>query len=244
MIKAVIFDIDNTLYSFDKAHEPAMEALRAYAREHLGLEPEQLAREITLAAEDVKRRLDADCAALHNRTLRIQVMLERNRLPLNHAAPMGELYWDTLLRHAEPSPGSLTCLTKLKEQGYILGIGTDMTIEYQLKKLIRLQMLPYFDFLVCSEEVNAEKPGKKLFLTCAQKAGVSPEECLFIGDNLKKDVFGAKNAGMEALWFAPTAEQAAVHPEIEYIQHYDQLTDRLRQLDFPHGRCGGRSDTL
>lgn len=223
MIKAVIFDIDNTLYSFDKAHEPAMEALHAYAREHLGLEPEQLAREITLAAEDVKRRLDADCAALHNRTLRIQVMLERNRLPLSHAAPMGELYWDTLLRHAEPSPGSLTCLTKLKEQGYILGIGTDMTIEYQLKKLEKLQMLPFFDFIVSSEEANVEKPHEKLFRICAMKAGVSPEECLFIGDSLKKDVLGPRAMGMNSVWYCPEAEKAAAHPQVDSISHFDQL---------------------
>lgn len=227
MIKAVIFDIDNTLYSFDKAHEPAMEALHAYAREHLGLEPEQLAREIMLAAEDVKTHLDADCAALHNRTLRIQVMLERNRLPLIHAAPMGELYWDTLLRHAEPNPGSLTCLAKLKEQGYILGIGTDMTIEYQLKKLEKLQMLPLFDFIVSSEEANVEKPHEKLFRICAMKAGVSPEECLFIGDSLKKDVLGPRAMGMHSVWYCPDAEKAAAHPEVDSISHFDQLENYL-----------------
>ena len=230
MIKAVIFDIDNTLYSYDEAHEPAMEALRAYAREHLGLEPEQLAREITLAAEDVKRRLDADCAALHNRTLRIQVMLERNRLPLSHAAPMGELYWDTLLRHAEPSPGSLTCLTKLKEQGYILGIGTDMTIEYQLKKLNVLQMLPLIDFIVSSEEANVEKPHSKVFSVCAEKAGVSPQECLFIGDSLKKDVLGPRSMGMHSLWYCPDPEKAKLHPEIEILTHYDRLEEMLENL--------------
>lgn len=223
MIKAVIFDIDNTLYSFDNAHAPAMEALYAYAREHLGMEPEVLTREIMLAAEEVKLRLEADCAALHNRTLRFQVMLERNRLSLAHAAPMGDLYWDTLLRHAEPNPGSLSCLRKLKEQGFILGVGTDMTIAYQLKKLSKLQMLPYFDFLVSSEEANVEKPHGKLFRICAGKAGVSPEECLFIGDSLKKDVLGPRAIGMKSLWYCPDAAKAAAHPEVETISHFDQL---------------------
>lgn len=227
MIKAVLFDIDNTLYSFDNAHAYGLEALCAYAREHLGMDAETFAQEVAKAAEDVKRRLDADCAAIHNRTLRFQVLLERNRLSLTHAAPMGELYWDTLLRHAEPNPGSIACLTRLKEQGYILGIGTDMTIVYQLKKLERLQMLPYFDFIVSSEEANVEKPNGKLFRICAAKAGVSPEECLFIGDSLKKDVLGPRAIGMQSLWYCPDPGTAAAHPEIETISHYGQLTARL-----------------
>lgn len=227
MIKAVIFDIDNTLYSFDAAHVPALEAVQAYAREHLALAPETLVREIEKAAADVKDRLDADCAALHNRTLRFQVMLERNRLSLVHAAPMGELYWDTLLRHAEPNPGSMACLAKLKQEGYILGIGTDMTIEYQLKKLEKLQMLPLFDFIVSSEEANVEKPHEKLFRICAMKAGVSPEECLFIGDSLKKDVLGPRAMGMHSVWYCPDPEKAAAHPEVEILTHYDKLEELL-----------------
>lgn len=227
MIKAVLFDIDNTLYSYDDAHAFGWDALCAYAKDHLGMDEETLTGSLKHAADTVKARLGADCAALHDRTLRCQVMLEQNSLSLHHAATMGELYWDTLIRSAKPTPGIMACLPKLKEAGFVLGIGTDMTIEYQLKKLEKLQMLPFFDFIVSSEEVNVEKPHEKLFRTCAVKAGVSPEECLFIGDSLKKDVMGAKNAGMEAMWYCPDAELAAGHPEIESIFHYSQLTERL-----------------
>ncbi len=227
MIKAVIFDIDNTLYSYDDAHVFGWEALRDYVQEKLGMDQNVFSAAIDASAKTVKERLGADCAALHDRTLRFQVLLEQNGLPLCHAAPMGELYWDTLIRHAEPTPGIMNCLPKLKEAGFRLGIGTDMTIEYQLKKLEKLQMLPFFDFIVSSEEANVEKPHPKLFRICAEKAGVSAEECLFIGDNLKKDVLGAKNAGMNALWYCPDADLAARHPEIETISHYDELTSRL-----------------
>ena len=230
MIKAVIFDIDNTLYSYDEAHEPAIAAVQQYALEHLGMDNETLMTQIKLAAAQVKDTLGADCAALHDRTLRFQVMLERNRLPLTHAAPMGELYWDTLLEHAEPTPGSLACLKRLKEQGYVLGIGTDMTIEYQLKKLNVLQMLPLIDFIVSSEEANVEKPHSKVFSVCAEKAGVSPQECLFIGDSLKKDVLGPRSMGMHSLWYCPDPEKAKLHPEVETITHFDQLEGMLENI--------------
>ena len=230
MIKAVIFDIDNTLYSYDEAHAPAFAAVQQYALEHLGMDKDALNAEIKKASEEIKDRLAADCAALHNRTMRFQVMLERNHLPLTHAAPMGQLYWDTLLRHAEPCPGSLECLKKLKAEGLILGIGTDMTIEYQLMKLEKLQMLPLIDFIVSSEEANVEKPHGKVFRICAEKAGVSPENCLFIGDSLKKDVLGPRTIGMRSLWYCPDPEKAKAHPEIETITHFDRLEKMLENL--------------
>lgn len=227
MIKAVIFDIDNTLFSYEDAHALGWDALCGYAQAHFGMDRETFTRCHREMYDLVAQRLGADCAALHDRTLRYQIFLEENHLPLRHAVPMTKVYWETFLNHSQPLPGIMDCLPRLKEAGYVLGIGTDMTVEYQLMKLERLQMLHYFDFIVTSEETNAEKPDAKLFALCAQKAGTAPEECLFLGDNLRKDVLGAKNAGMQAIWICPDPEKAAQHPEIECIHHYDQLTKRL-----------------
>ena len=102
-----------------------------------------------------------------------------------------------------------------------------MTLIYQLKKLRKLQMLPFFDFIVSSEEANTEKPDPKLFSLCADKAGVSPEECLFVGDNLKKDVLGPRGIGMRSVWYCPDAQKASERPEIDSISHYDQLVQYL-----------------
>ena len=148
MVKAVVFDIDNTLYSYDDAHAVAWEALCTYAKNQLDMDADTFLRCHKAAQTIVKERLGADCAALHNRQLRYQVLLEENHKPLHHAIAMNDLYWDTLIAAARPEPGILDCLAALKEKGFILGIGTDMTIDYQLKKLVALQMLHYFDFIV------------------------------------------------------------------------------------------------
>lgn len=223
MVKALIFDIDNTLYSYDKAHAVAIQKLYDYAQQNLGLDPQTLDQEQKAAAAVVKQHLNWECAALHNRTMRWQMLMEKHGFSLEHALTMGELYWDTLIGVAEPEPGAIECLTRLKEAGYVLGVGTDMTLEYQLKKLKKLQMLPLFDFLVSSEEVNIEKPDPKVFLTCAEKADVSPEACLFVGDSMKKDVMGPRAVGMQSLWYCPNPEKVAQHPEIDSITHFDQL---------------------
>ena len=227
MIQAVLFDIDNTLYSYDDAHAVAWEALCAYAKEHLEMDAEMFLQSHKAAQTIVKERLNGECAALHNRQLRYQVLLEENNKPIHHAITMNDLYWNTLIAAAKPEPGILECLKALKNAGFTLGIGTDMTIDYQLKKLVALQMLPYFDFIVSSEEVNTEKPHKKLFDLCAKKAKAGPERCLFIGDSLKKDYSGALGAGMEAMWYCPNQLKGEEHPEIRKITHFDQLREWL-----------------
>lgn len=227
MVKAVIFDIDNTIYSYDDAHAVAWEALCAYAKENLQMEAQTFLTCHKAAQKTVKERLGTDCAALHNRQLRYQVLLEENGKPLHHAIAMNDLYWSTLIAAARPTPGIMDCLTALKQAGFILGIGTDMTIDYQLKKLVALQMLPFFDFIVSSEEVNVEKPHEKLFACCAKKANVPPEECLFVGDSLKKDYHGSSNAGMQSVWYCPDTAAAEANPQIRKITHYDQLRDML-----------------
>lgn len=231
MIKAVIFDIDNTLYDYDAAHALAWAALCDYAKNHLNMDYERFSQHQAEAARIVEEHLGAACAALHDRTLRLQILLEENDLPLYHALNMSELYWDRLLQAAEPNPGAASCLSELKQEGYLLGIGTDMTVEYQLKKLFKLQLLPYFDFVVTSEEANVEKPDCKLFQLCAQKAGVSPQECLFIGDNINKDILGAINAEMHALWYHPSNGSPPEHHGIDRIDSFDQITDVLTQLN-------------
>ena len=54
MVKALIFDIDNTLYSYDKAHAVAIEKLYDYASQHLGMDPQTLNQEQKAAAAVVK----------------------------------------------------------------------------------------------------------------------------------------------------------------------------------------------
>ncbi|MCD7830248.1 MAG: HAD-IA family hydrolase, partial [Clostridiales bacterium] len=160
--------------------------------------------------QELKGRMGS-CAAIHNRLIRYQNILERLGKPRGRALRMSDLYWNTLLDAMEPSPGALETVRQLKAQGLKIGVGTDMTARMQFIKLERLGLLPYIDFLVSSEEAQAEKPAPALFDLCVEKAGVRPAECLFVGDNLEKDVHGAQAAGLHALWYRPqgAAEETA-----------------------------------
>lgn len=228
MIKTVIFDVDNTLYSYTDAHREAFDALAAYAEKELSLSRqdfEQLHRE-------TERRLKSymgNVAALHNRCIRYQVMLESRGIPLHpHVLEMSGLYWNTLLEAAVLSCGAPETVKALKEQGMRIGIGTDMTARMQFKKLEVLGLLPYVDFLVSSEEAGVEKPEAAFFARCVEKAGCQADECLFVGDNLNKDVLGALDAGLHAVWYCP--DGAGCPADIRQITHMGQLLEAVSVL--------------
>lgn len=222
MIKTVIFDVDNTLYSYTKAHEKAFEALQAYAERELEI-PRDIFADLHKRTQNELSEYMGDTAALHNRCIRYQIMLESRGLPLHpHVLRMNDLYWNTLLDAAVPSDGAPETLGMLKEQGIRVGIGTDMTARIQFEKLKVLGLLPYIDFLVSSEEAGAEKPAPSFFDRCAEKAKARREECLFVGDSLKKDVLGAMDAGFKAVWYCPK--------ESESQADVPQITDMMQLL--------------
>lgn len=228
MIKAVIFDVDNTLYSYTEAHKAAFDVLAAYADRELGL-PRPLFEKLHQKTEHELRLYMGEVAALHNRCIRYQIMLESRGLPLYpHVLKMNDLYWDTLLDAAVPAAGAADAISLLKDRGILIGIGTDMTARIQFEKLETLGLLPFIDFLVSSEEAGAEKPAPSFFARCVEKAGCHARECLFVGDSMRKDVRGAVDAGLQAAWYCPDASENQEH--VLQITHMMQLPEVISVL--------------
>ena len=204
MIKAIIFDIDNTLYDYDSANAAAIDALRQYTRINFGWNSDETDKKIKAAYSRIQNEIGPK-AAIHNRLIRYQRILETNGLPLYpHALEMYDLYWDTLINSAKVFDGVDFALAQLKKEGYVLGVGTNMTSVIQFRKLTKFELLKYFDFIVTSEEADCEKPQKELFLKCAIKAGYDPSSCLYVGDSLIHDILASEEIGFQTLWFRPT----------------------------------------
>ena len=203
MIRSVIFDLDNTLYNFDLANEKGLEALAAYTHPALGWDLPTVKQLYVDWREKLTARM-GDVGSSHNRLIRFQNLLEDKGLPLYpHALEMARIYWRGVLDAMEITPGASDILQTLRDMGLRVGLGTDMTAYIQYEKMHRLGLLPYMDFIVSSEEAGTDKPGRAFFRLCADKAGCSPDECLFIGDNVIRDFGGAVSLGMQARWFIP-----------------------------------------
>lgn len=230
MIKACFFDVDNTLYDYDAAHRAAQEAVIEETGRDLGLSPEAFTALHGEAYRIQQARTGLQNAGVHDRTIRYQIMLEQLGRPVALAPRMTAVYWAAFLDHMRRTPGADTCMAFLRQAGCLVGIGTNMTADYQYEKLDRLGLLEYVDVMVTSEEAGAEKPGAAFFALCAEKAGCPAGACLFIGDNPVHDVQGARQAGMRPVWFCPDPRRAAPFPGVPRLRSLEEVPALFRTL--------------
>ena len=129
MIKEVIFDIDDTLYDYEKGHAAGVRQMQEYAEQELGVSGEEFEQEYRRQHADIKKRLGTDDATIHSRSIRIQNMLEHWGKPLfPHVTKLYHAYWDTLHAVSEPEPGSIEAVRSLREMGVRVGIGSDLDL--------------------------------------------------------------------------------------------------------------------
>ena len=229
MIKTVIFDVDDTLYSFHYANEKAVDKLAAYTFKHFGWDREEFLRIQKAAMADIKRYTGTS-GGFRTRILRYQNMLEAAGLPIfPHSMIMSSIYKDTLLDIMIPEEGIESFLRFLKGQNIRIGIGSDATVLQQFMKLDKLGLLSYIDFMVTSEEAGVEKPDPLFFERCNEKSRCRPDEVMFIGDNPVKDYDGSENAGYNPVWYNPSVKKSET--QRREIHHYDEAPDMLYTLN-------------
>lgn len=84
---------------------------------------------------------------------------------------------------------------------YRFGLVSNFTdTSFLRSSLKRLGLEDYFEFVLVSEEVGWRKPHPLIFNRLLHLMDVEAGEILFVGDDLRCDIFGAKNVGMKTAW--------------------------------------------
>lgn len=201
MIKAVLFDLDDTLYDFQTLHKAAMVLLQEKCCRVLNITEMDFLLAFDWAREETKKYLP-DVAAGHNRLLYFQKTLEYlGRNPISFALEMDGIYWGYILKHMRLNSGVLDVLDYCRKAGIKIGLGTDQTAHLQHRKLRKLGVGSYIDAIVTSEEAGKEKPDPKLFQMLLKKLNVLAKETIFVGDSLQRDIIGAERAGLYSCWY-------------------------------------------
>lgn len=100
-------------------------------------------------------------------------------------------------------PNTHETLNYLKEKGYQLYIITNGFNEVQGKKLKNSKLDSYFTNIITSEDAGANKPTPQIFEYAFNKAGASANNSIMIGDDLSTDIAGAKKVKMDQIYFNP-----------------------------------------
>jgi len=198
VVKAVLIDLDNTLYDYEKCNQSALD----FVIDKLSAifnKPKETVKEIfNQSRETVKQGLK-DTAASHSRFLYFQETIESLKVgtDVKLTQEIHNLFWDAYFNKMDLFDGVTDFLEQLKNSGVKIAIVSDLTADIQFKKLIKLGIDKYVNFVVTSEEAGHEKPAEPIFLLALKKLGLSKEDVIFVGDDSDRDIQGAKKVGLK-----------------------------------------------
>lgn len=141
------------------------------------------------------------------------------------ATKVNDYYLSQLGTHADMLPGADETLKELAEVA-TLAVVSNGVERVQLDRLEESGLGAFFDGVFISSRVGATKPARKIFDVALQSLGIeNKEKVLVIGDSLKADIAGGKNAGLATCWCNfEDAELPADAPQPTYtIRGFEEL---------------------
>lgn len=200
-IRHVFFDLDHTLWDFDKNSGLTFEKIFKLN----GLEVElstflEVYEPINLNYWKLYREEKVTKSALRYGRLKdafnaINVDVEDDMI--NH---LSVAYIDYLATFNHLFEGALDILNYLRDK-YELHIITNGFDEAQERKMHNSNIRNYFKTITNSEMVGVKKPNPRIFNFALDSANANPDESVMIGDSLEADIEGAHNIGMETIYF-------------------------------------------
>jgi putative hydrolase of the HAD superfamily len=220
--KHLFFDLDRTLWDFEKNSEQALlELIQYFKLEEKG---------IGTAQEFIRKykAVNKHCWALYRKGQMEKAELRYRRFSETMesfgirdealAKSFGEGYIEISPKMTALVDGTTEVLNYLSEK-YLLHIITNGFREVQYIKLENSGIGHHFDHIIISEDVGQKKPHRMVFDYALQRSGAKHRESLMIGDDLEADVLGARNAGWDQVFYNP-----------EGIEHKEELVHEVKHL--------------
>jgi len=200
-IQHIYFDLDHTLWDFDKNSALTFEVILKQEKVEIDL-ADFLEVYIPINSDywELYRNDKISKEAL--RTGRLKDSFDQLRLKVTPDIidNLSLKYLEFLPQYNHLLEDTVEILEYLKPN-YKLHIITNGFEEIQNDKLRNSNISEYFETITTSEEAGVKKPHSKIFELALEKATAFPENSLMIGDNFEADILGAKNAGMKFLYF-------------------------------------------
>lgn len=197
----VFFDLDHTLWDFDK--NSALAFKRVFKKHNIALDTNRFLEEYEpinlkywrLFREDKVTKEELRRGRLIDAFSQFEI-----KYPLKEIDAMAISYIDELPVDNHLFEGAIDVLDYLSKK-YTLHIITNGFHEVQHLKLKKSGIYTYFKTVTTSEEVGLKKPNPIIFKKALLKASAHPESSLMIGDSFEADILGAKAIGMQTMYY-------------------------------------------
>jgi putative hydrolase of the HAD superfamily len=217
MIKAIFFDIDNTLY--DSATLTAMarkNSVLAMIDAGLIVPENQILKDLTA----IIGRFGPNYHRHYDKLLKLYGTDDPKIIAAGVVA-----YEHTKNAYLKPGAGVIPTLIELKKR-FKLGVISNGLRSKQWEKLVGLGVHHFFSAVITSQECKCEKPSPEIFKIAIKALDVNPDEAVMVGDKYDLDIAGAKKIGMHALWLTKNEPK-----DTSEINHFSQLIERIEGLE-------------
>jgi len=205
MIKAVIFDLDHTLFDRYKTLEQIVDNYFDETMFRPDTDPEVAKKEWIYADKNfIHFGFGEVLEYLKGKDIIKDGVTKENVFP-DFISPL-------FMKNAVPFDFSIPTLKELRKN-YKTGLITNGKHELQAKKIEMLGMEDLFDEVMISDDYGVRKPDTKLYEIMADKLGFLPSEMLYVGDHPKNDIDASRNAGYIPVWVKTTGTW--IYPDIE-----------------------------
>lgn len=223
MIKAILFDLDNTLIDFMKMkHIAISEAIDAMIDAGLAI-PKEDALEILY---QLYHQTHFENPQIFQRFLK-KVTGEVDYKKLAYAIIA---YRQARTGFLHPYAGTKRTLIALKSKGLQLAIVSDAPKLKAWLRLVAMRIDDFFDVIVALEDTGRTKPSTLPFKAALAQLHIKPEECLMVGDRPSRDMAGARKLGIKTCFAQYGSERQAPNIKTDYaITSIDGLINVVEQ---------------
>jgi YjjG family noncanonical pyrimidine nucleotidase len=222
----LFFDLDHTLWDFERNSAECLEEIYHQSELiKLGLDTSEpfitsFLRINTALWDSFDRGLIHHTYIRENRFR--MVFEDLGMPPPANYAGIGEVYLGLLPTKKHLLNGALDALEYLTSKGYHLHIITNGFNDIQAKKLSSSGISHLFKNVVTFETVSAKKPDKRIFEHAIKLAGDNLKGSIMIGDNWFADILGARQIGMDTIYYNPAGLEFEESPTYD-IRHLNEL---------------------
>ena len=198
-VKLVIFDMDGLIFYTEKvSYSSWIEAAKKFNFDFdlnlfykmLGINHESIKN---LLISELGDKIDVD-----------EYMKEKRRINLSK-----------LVNGAEKKPGLEELLNYLEDKNIKKAVATSSNREVALNLLEKANVLHYFDYVLCGDEVKKSKPDPEVFLNVAKKLDVDPKNCIVLEDS-EAGTIAASRGRMRAIIIPDLKEPDKEIEELAY----------------------------
>lgn len=207
-IKAVLFDLGNTLIHFDgvwseifiKADKQLVDYLQKMG---LGLDQDIFKREFRDRLNTYYEQRESEFIEQTTTFILRTLLSEMGHvdLPDSSLRPALAQLYAVSQAHWKIVDETIPCLEALRDQGYLLGIVSNASDDADVQKLVEnVNIRQYFDIVLSSAACGIRKPNPKIFEIALDQLKTEPAQAVMVGDTLGADILGAQNANIFSIW--------------------------------------------